>query len=94
MDFRTEPKPEKGLRSILELEETECVIGVGCLLGAKGRRERSERSVGIPVGAAGDGKKATEEFEPFEMEGRRTKGMEDGKALGLGSTGVEVDIVL
>ena len=44
IDRRTEPKAAKGL-----LGDTEAEIGVGCLLGPKGRRERRERKEGMAL---------------------------------------------
>lgn len=51
IDRRTEPKAAKGL-----LGDTEAEIGVACLLGPKGRRERRERKEGMALlGLAGVG---------------------------------------
>ena len=70
-------------------------MGVGCLFGPKGRRERRERKVGIAllgvgeamVGAEVEVEGAGEEVEDIEeVEGRRGEGIRDtdGKVLPLG----------
>jgi len=70
-------------------------MGVGCLFGPKGRRERRERKIGIVllgvgeamVGAEVEVEGAGEEVEDIkEVEGRRGEGIRDtdGKVLPLG----------
>lgn len=62
IDFRTEEKDAKGLREAFGLGETEAEMGVGCLFGPKGRRERKERRV-VEAGVLGAGTLKEGRFE-------------------------------
>ena len=57
-DLRTEPKLTKVVRCGFELGDRAGEMGVGCLFGAKGRSERRELRVGIPVGGRTEDGKA------------------------------------
>jgi hypothetical protein len=92
MDLRTEPKLAKGLRP-WGLRGTELEVGVGCLFGPNGNRDRKERKAGMLDGVVGvcEGDEATERFrvlllEMLLVDRRPADGISEGKALRLGWT--------
>jgi hypothetical protein len=79
MDLRTELKFVKGLRP-WGVEGTVLEMGVGCIFGPKGRRDRNDLKAGMPeeVFDGGEGNEATERFrllllETLLVDGRRAE---------------------
>ena len=89
--LRAEPKLTKVVRCGFGVGQSAGEIGVGCLFGAKGRSERRERRVGIPVdGHVDDGEAVMDAAEAFELGAGGATGMGEGNVVGCAAVRVGI----